>query len=154
MASTLGFEVKFKQKRQRKQKSAAFGESSSLAHEHENEVEKFKVEVFYVALDKLMQEITRRSQTVAKIHNIFSFIWNAKGSDEQSNIKKAEELSKVYPKDLILSEFVEETRHMSQVQETLFGNVTSIDLLNFPQTCIAIRMYITLLVVGNVLLVN
>ena len=72
VASTLGFEEKFKQKRQRKQKST-FGESSSLAHEHENEVEKFKVEVFYVALDKLMQEITR-SHTVAKIHNIYSFI--------------------------------------------------------------------------------
>ena len=48
VASTLGFEEKFKQKRQRKQKST-FGESSSLAHEHENEVEKFKVEVFYVS---------------------------------------------------------------------------------------------------------
>ena len=91
-----------------------------------------------------MQEITR-SQTVAKIHN-YVFLHSECKSFRQT---------------------VKETHHMSEIQEALFGRVTSVDLLNkiyekglqniFSQTCIAIKMFITLPVSvagGNVHLVN
>ena len=65
----------------------------------------------------------------------------------------------------MVEEFVEETRHMNNVGKTLFGKVTSIELLNkiyekglqnlFPRTRIALRIlapYQSQLLVGSVLL--
>ena len=66
VASNLGFEEQFKQKRQRKCKALP-GEDPRNAHIHANEEDRFRIDVFYVALDKLTQEIELRSQTAANI---------------------------------------------------------------------------------------
>ena len=83
---------------------------------------------------------------------MFSFIWD---SSVDSNDKKAQELSKYYPKDLRAEQFVEEIRHLSNIRETLLGKVNSLELLNkiceegrlqnlFPQTCVASRIFISI----------
>ena len=48
-----------------------YGEEGSTAHNHENVEVAFKVQVFYVAIDQLIQEITRRSEKISKISNVF-----------------------------------------------------------------------------------
>ena len=150
VASGLGLEQEFRLKRRRRAKTF-HGEDRSTVYEHENEEVGFKVSVFNVALDTLICEITSRSETTAKVNSIFSFIWN---STADSNDAKAQELSKYYPRDLVPEQFVEETRHLSNVRETLFGKVTSLKLLNkilekglqnlIPQSCVALRIFVSI----------
>ena len=45
----------------------------TTVYEHENEEVAFKVNIYNVALDTLIQEIKSR---FAKIDNMFSFVWN------------------------------------------------------------------------------
>ena len=48
----------------------------TTVYEHENEEVAFKVNIYNVALDTLIQEIKSRFETTAKIDNMFSFVWN------------------------------------------------------------------------------
>jgi len=111
-------------------------------------------EVFYVALDKLIQEIRTRSQKAEKINNMFSFIWNPDTDNIDSSIVKANELSEFYSGDLNAEDFSEETHHMASIGTTLFRKVSSLELLNmiyqkrlqniFLQTCVTLRIFITI----------
>uniref|UniRef100_H2ZW52 DUF4371 domain-containing protein n=1 Tax=Latimeria chalumnae TaxID=7897 RepID=H2ZW52_LATCH len=155
VAAGLGHEQDFKKKRGRKRKTF-HDEDKTTANNHENQETEFKVDIFYDALDMLIHEITRRSETAEKINSMFSFIWNPTTNDANSSITKAQELSKCYPRDLIEEEFVEETRLLNKQRETLFGKVTSIKLLNkiyekglqsvFPQTCVVLRIFVSILI--------
>ncbi|XP_065902561.1 uncharacterized protein [Dysidea avara] len=87
VASNLGFEEQFKQKRQRKRKALP-DEDPRNAHIHANEEDRFRIDVFYVALDKLTQEIELRSQKAANINDMFSFIWQPSKGDADSNVAK------------------------------------------------------------------
>ena len=110
--------------------------------------------MFFSALDKLIEEIRRRSQKAEEINRMFSFIWNRNTDDTDSDVSKAVELSKFYSNDLNADDFCEEIRHLASVGTELFGNVSSLHLLNlihkrglqniFPQTCIALRIFITM----------
>ena len=126
VASGLGFQQDLKLKRRRRTKTF-FGEDRTTAYEHENEEVGFKANIFNVVLDTLIQEINSRFQTTTKVNNRFSFIWD---SSVDSNDKKAQELSKYYPKDLRAEQFVEEIRHLSNIRETLLEKVNSLELLN------------------------
>ena len=122
-----------------------------VAQEGSTEEAGFKVTVFNVTLDTLIREIPSRSETTSKVNIMFSFIWN---SNTDSTDGKAQELAKHYPRDLVTKQFVEEIRHLSNLSETLFEKVTSLDLLNkifekglqnlFPQTCIALRIFVSI----------
>ena len=150
VASGLGFQQNLKLKRRRRAKPF-FGEDRTTAYEYENEEVGFKVNIFNVALDTLIQEIKSRFETTTKVNNMFSFIWD---SSVDSNDIKAQELSKYYPKDLRAKQFVDEVRHLSNIRETLIGKVNSLELLNkifekglqnlFPQTCVALRIFISI----------
>ena len=150
VASSLGLQQEFRLRRLRRTKTF-YGEDRSTVYEHENKEAGFKVTVFNVALDTLICEITNRSETISKVNSMFSFIWN---SNTDSNDAKAQELAKHYPTDLVAEQFVEEIRHLSNVHETLFEKVTSLDLLNkifekglqnlFPQTCVALRIFVSI----------
>ena len=48
----------------------------TTVYEHENEEVAFKVNIYNVALDTLIQEIKSRFERTAKIDNMFSFVWN------------------------------------------------------------------------------
>ena len=87
------------------------------------------MDVFYVALDKLIQEINTRFQRAEKINNMFSFVWNPSTSDAESSVAKAIELSEFYYCDLNTRDFAEETRHLTRVGMPLFGKVSSLELL-------------------------
>ena len=153
VAVNLGFEESFMQKRLRRSK-IYFDEDRRNAYEHANEEERFRVDVFYVALDKLIQEIKTRFQKAEKINNMFSFIWNPSTDDAESSVAKAIKLSEFYSGDLNAGDFSEETRHLASVGIPLFGKVSSLELLNkiyqkglqniFPQTCVALRIFITI----------
>ena len=150
VASGLGLQEEFRSKRRQRTKTF-HGEDRSIVYEHENEEAGFRVTVFNVALDTLIREITSRFETTEKVNSMFSFIWN---STTDSNDTKAQELSKYYPRDLDAEQFVEEIRHLSNVRETLFGKVTSLELLNkifekglqnlFPQSCVALRIFVSI----------
>ena len=155
VAASLGLQQEFRLKRRRRTKTF-YGENRSTVYEqlvqlHENEEAGFKVTVFNVALDTLICQITSRSETTSKVNSMFSFIWN---SNTDPNDAKAQELAKHYPRDLVAEQFVEEIRHLSNVRETLFEKVTSLDLLNkifekglqnlFPQTCVALRIFVSI----------
>jgi len=152
VAVNLGFEEMFKQKRQRRQK-IFHDEDRRNVHEHATEEDKFRVEVFYAALDKAIQEISVRAQKAKEINNRFSFIWNWDVSAD-ATILKAVQLAKFYPRDINADDIAEETRHMASIGKELFGKVSSLELLNliykkglqniFPQTCIALRIFITI----------
>ena len=96
--------------------------------------------------------------TIMKLNAMFSFIWNPT-AEADLRITKAQEVSKSYPKDLKVDEFVEEVRCMGtlcQPGKALFsvGQVTSLQFLNvlyrkglqnlFPQTCIALRIFVSI----------
>ena len=150
VASGLGFQQDLKLKRRWRAKTFV-GEDRTTAYEDENEEVGFKVNIFNVALDTLIQEIKSRFETTTKVNNMFSFIWD---SSVDSNDIKAQELSKYCPKDLRAEQFVDEVRHLSNIRETLIGKVNSLELLNkifekglqnlFPQTCVALRIFISI----------
>ena len=74
VARNLGWEEIFKEKRHRKVETF-YGDSISAAYEHQNEEISFKVNVFYIAIDTLIQEINSRFEAMKSINEIFSFIW-------------------------------------------------------------------------------
>ena len=153
VASNLGFEEQFKQKRQRKRKALP-DEDPRNAHIQANEEDRFRIDVFYVALDKLTQEIELRSQKAANIMICFHLFGNQVKVMQTPNVAKAAKFAKFYSKDLTVDDFSEETLHMTMVGKELFGTVLSLNLLNliyqkglqniFPQTCIALRILITI----------
>ena len=73
VARNLGWEENFKEKRHRKVKTF-YGDSTSAAYEHQNEEISFKVNVLYIAIDTLIQEINSRFEAIKSINEIFSFI--------------------------------------------------------------------------------
>ena len=96
-----------------------------------------------VLLDTLIQEINSRFVAMNSINKIFSFIWKF----ENDSKEKAKKLCEHYPINLNTDDFVEEIRHICNVGNCLFGEMTSYQLLNaiyskgiesiFPQVCIA-----------------
>ena len=74
VARNLGWEENFKEKRYRKVKTF-YGDTTSAAYKHQNEEISFKVNVFYIAIDTLIQEINSRFEAMKSINEIFSFIW-------------------------------------------------------------------------------
>ena len=82
--------------------------------------------VFYTAIDTLIQEINCRFKAMDSINEKFSFIWKFNRDSED----KAKHLSECYPKDLNAIDFIEEILHLSNVVHGLFGEVTSFQLLN------------------------
>ena len=74
VARNLGSEENFKEKRHRKVKTF-YDDSTSAVYKHQNEEISFKVNVFYIAIDTLIQEINSRFEAMKSINEIFSFIW-------------------------------------------------------------------------------
>ena len=157
VAAGLGVQEDFKETRRRKP-HLFLSDSQAAHHQHETPELHFKINIFYVALDTLIQQISARHDTTMKLNAMLSFIWNPT-AEADLRITKAQELSKSYPKDLKVDEFVEEVRCMGtlcQPGKALFsmGQVTSLQFLNvlyrkglqnlFPQTCIALRIFVSI----------
>ena len=149
IGKNLGWEENLREKRHRRVTSV-YDESRTAAHEHETEENAFKVNVFYVALDTLIQEINSRFVAINSINEMFSFIWKFENDSKEKAIKLCEH----YPIDLNTDDFVEEIRHICNVGNCLFGEMTSYQLLNaiyskgiesiFPQVCIALRIFVSI----------
>ena len=103
VAKNLGWEENFKEKRHRRVTSV-YGESKTSAYEHETEEDTFKVNVFYVALDTLIQEINNRFAAMNNINDTFSFIKKFENDSKDKAIKLCEQ----YPTDLNKDDFAEE----------------------------------------------
>ena len=82
-------------------------------YEHENEEVAFKVVIYNVALDTLIQEIKSRFETTTKIDNIFSFVLNSRVDSKSSRT--------IHVLDLRAEQFVEEIHHLSNIREMLLG---------------------------------
>ena len=95
VAKNLGWEENLRDKRHRRVTSV-FGESTTSAYEHETEEDAFKVNVFYVAIDTLIQEINSRFAAMNNINDMFSFIWKFENDSKDRAIKLCEH----YPTDL------------------------------------------------------
>ena len=60
---------------QKNQTILFYGESTSAVYKHKNEGTLFKVNVFYIAIDTLIQEIHSRFEAMSSINEMFSLIW-------------------------------------------------------------------------------
>ena len=74
MASGLGLQQDLKLKRQQRTKTFYGEDMQTTVYEHENEEVAFKVVIYNVALDTLIQKIKSRFETTTKIDNMFSFV--------------------------------------------------------------------------------
>ena len=81
VARNLGWEENFIEKRRRKVKTF-YGDSTSAAYEHQNEEISFKVNVFYIAIDTLIQEINSRFEASKSTNEMLSFIWKFNSDSE------------------------------------------------------------------------
>ena len=85
VARNLGWEENFKDKRYRKVKTF-YGDSTSAAYEHQNEEISFKVNVFYIEIDTLIQETNSRFEAMKSINEMFASIWKfSSDSEDKTN---------------------------------------------------------------------
>ena len=117
----------------------------TTVYEHENEEVAFKVVIYNVALDTLIQKIKSRFETTTKIDNMFSFVWNSRVDSKSSRT--------IHVLDKRLESWAICWRDSSLEQHT-WNATWTLDLLNkifekglqtlFPQTCVTLRIFISI----------
>lgn len=123
---------------------------------------KFKVEVFVTALDRLLSDIYGIQSSMEKITNIFSSIISPPNTEESSDeyLKaQVEIISSVYPNDVCANVLKEELRIYYKIQKvsTIIFNdseIASISIFNqiykkglqniLPQICICLQILSTI----------
>ena len=131
-------------------------------HEQHNQEREFQINVFNVALDRVISEIGRRFEKSKQVNDMFSFLWNFSKVTSTGDNEAAERtieiccknLSNVYPRDLNEQGLLEEMRILERLQksDTLDEKLNSIALLNkiyekglqttLPQVCVALRLFV------------
>ena len=126
--------------------------------------DKFRIEIFYVIIDKLVSELEKQSNACDYITQLFGFLCNILDSDLNEIRSCATKLVEVYPNDLyedLISEF-EHFISLLKLQKNVFLSnqtdenfeKTDIKILNwivdcemidrFPNIYIAYRIFITI----------
>ena len=108
--------------------------------EQHNQEREFQINVFNVALDKVISEIGRRFEKTKQVNDMFSFLWNFSGVSSAGDNEAAERtteiccknLSNFYPRNLNEQELLEEMRILDRLQKSdiLDEKLSSIALLN------------------------
>lgn len=118
--------------------------------------ENFRRDVFLTIIDSVISGLTVRYESIRKINDIFSFLWCYLSMNENDVIDKVETFGEIYDKDVNGHELRDELLHLKSIHESNFGKdpLGPLDLLNkihlfnlnelFSNTCIALRIFITL----------
>lgn len=100
-ARQFNIEDSFPMKRQRKRTRFHDDQDTRDNEENGDPSERFRVFVFFVALDQLISEIDRRMKSSKRLNDLFSFIWS--NTSEIDSAKKASILASEYKDDLNVS---------------------------------------------------
>ena len=161
VASSLGLSEHFREKR-RRTFTRFHDEPRDSEHEQHNHEREFQINVFNVALDRVISEIGRRFEKTKQVNDMFSFLWNLSKVTSTDDNEAAERtieiccknLSNFYPRDLNEQGLLEEMRILERLQKSdiLDEKLTSIALLNkvyekglqtiLPQVCVALRLFV------------
>jgi hypothetical protein len=148
VAASLGLNKRFQETRRRVPRRF-HDEPRDSEHDHHNEEREFQINVFNVALDRVICEIARRFEKTKQVNDMFPFIWNSSevsNTDGETAARRIEirckDLSKFYPNDLNENELLEEMRLLDRLKRSnslggKVGKLSSIALLN--KICCKIR---------------
>ena len=107
VASSLGLSEYFREKR-RRIFTRFHDEPRDSEDEQHNQEREFQIDVFNVALDKVISKIGRRFEKTKQIYDMFFFLWNFSGVTSAGNHEAAKRtieiccknFSNFYPRDL------------------------------------------------------
>ncbi|XP_047141140.2 uncharacterized protein LOC105850250 [Hydra vulgaris] len=127
----------------------------TAGYNHEEASKNFECNVFNVALDNLTSQMRSRFKVIEEECSKFSFLWSLQKSQTDQELGlKAENLAKLYPKDLCKNKFSDEVRHFFSVRRNILASEKHVELLNevyakglysiFPQVCVSLRIFLTL----------
>ncbi|XP_060845943.1 zinc finger MYM-type protein 1-like [Rhopalosiphum padi] len=139
VASTLNLTTEFKITSRVRRKKHFHDDISDEQPFHDIE-NKFKVEVFVTALDRLLSDIYGIQATMEKITNTFSSIINPPDTEEPSAEyfkAQANIISSVYPNDVCANVLKEELRIYFKIHKKGLQNI-------LPQICICLRILSTI----------
>ncbi|XP_060845261.1 zinc finger MYM-type protein 1-like [Rhopalosiphum padi] len=139
VASTLNLTTEFKITSRVRRKKHFHDDISDEQPFHDIE-NKFKVEVFVTALDRLLSDIYGILATMEKITNTFSSIINPPDTEEPSAEyfkAQANIISSVYPNDVCANVLKEELRIYFKIHKKGLQNI-------LPQICICLRILSTI----------
>ena len=125
VASSLGLSEHFKEKRRRTFKRFHHQPRDS-EHEQHNQEQKFQINVFNVALDRVISEIGRRFEKTKQVNDMFSFLWNfskVTSTDDNEAAERTIEiccknLSNFYPRELNEQGLLEEMWIFERLQKS------------------------------------
>ena len=161
VASSLGLSEHFREKR-RRISTRFHDEPRDSEDEQHNQEREFQINVFNVALDRVISEIGRRFEKTKQVNDMFSFLWNFSGVSSAGDNEAAERtteiccknLSNFYLRDLNEQELLEEMRILDKLQKSDILDGSSIALLNkiyekglqtiLPQVCVALRLFVSI----------
>ena len=174
VACALGLNEQFQEKRRRIRKTFHDEKRDNECEIQGNNEAQFRINVFNVTLDRVINEVTRRFETSEQLNNMFCFLWSPSSSTEQEDSENSDplppvpedvenpyknycrDLSKFYHNDLNEDQMLEEVRLLNKLKQNdnLFGKLSSLQLLNkiyekglqriFPQICVALRIFVSI----------
>ncbi|XP_065684362.1 zinc finger MYM-type protein 1-like [Hydra vulgaris] len=102
----------------------------TAGYNHEEASKNFECNVFNVALDNLTSQMRSRFKVIEEECSKFSFLWSLQKSQTDQELGlKAENLAKLYPKDLCKNEFSDEVRHFFSVRRNILASEKPVELL-------------------------
>ncbi len=145
-----GFPVSRKRRRKR---SADESQSSENTNQEETEENRFRNNIFFVALDNIISALDTCFKTSAEIFEEFAAILKLKDLEEDQILPTCHSLVSKYTQDLTAG-FENEVRHLKSVYNATFVDCQSpLDLLNsiwmqlksiFGDVCVAMRTFCSL----------
>ena len=126
----------------------------------ENEIgdkERFKIHVFYMILDSVIEGITERFRILSNIYNKFVFLWTYTTMTDSSLSTASKQLADEYLDDLKAQKLSEEISSLKMIHKQNFGKdaLDPLQLLNkiicslqlneiFPELVIALKIFLTI----------
>lgn len=138
----------------RRLKTKVFSDKTT-ERQKDNSEENFKINVFYVLIDSVIANLTRRYKTVRSMNELFNFLWKYPTFTEDELKERVKTWSEIYKTDVHQEELQTEMLHMKTIQPANFpDNLSPLQLVNtiehqklsnlFPNVVVALRVFCTL----------
>ncbi|KAL0189891.1 hypothetical protein M9458_016990, partial [Cirrhinus mrigala] len=155
VAQAMEIPAQFRSEERRKRKRKLMPDERRSEDETECSAEQaFRNNVFFVAIDSIISDLSARFQTTATLCESFAPLLRLGNMSEEQIKATCRALTRTYPKDLTV-EFENEMLLLKTVYNATFAhNLSPLQLLNaiyklqlqsiFGETCIALRIFCTL----------
>lgn len=154
VAQAMETPTQFKGEDKRKKRRKRMYDETEGDTSEENAEQAFKHNIFYVALDSIISDLSARFQTTASVCDTFAAFLKITDMTEDQMKISCQTLIKKYNKDLT-AEFEKEMLHLKAIHGDTFPNTNSpLELLNaiykmqlesiFGEVCIGLRIFCTL----------